>query len=383
MARFFGFLLAFVLALVSSTSVARAQEIGELPHGAPAAPTGPALTSPRDMPALPASARDTIPPVPASYVKRDLGWLTVAYPAAAAERVAPMLEGADAFKQELEEIFGQKVLEHVEVRVAPTTADMARLAPAAAPPPRYASGVAYHGIHLVLLSMLAPRGADAVDLEEVFKHELVHVALEDAVAGRHVPVWFNEGLAIQLSHERLMDRMSVMWNATLSGTLIPLSELDRSFPEDSHEVSIAYAESADFMRFLSRRSDRARFAAMIDRVREGQPFDRAIADAYGSDLRKLEFQWRSEAERRYGMWPVLAGGGLVWIGIMGGLVLAYVKRRRRTRAILARWEREEAIEDAILARRLAEERSDIVLPSAGARTPSVKIEHAGRWHTLH
>jgi hypothetical protein len=233
--------------------------------------------------------------------------------------------------------------------------------------------------------MLAPRGAEAVDLEEVFKHELVHVALEDAVGGRHVPVWFNEGLAIQLSGENPYDRHATMWNATLSGTLIPIADLDRAFPMDPHEVNVAYAESADFMRFLSRRADRARFAAMIDRVREGEPFDRAVALAYGSDLRKLEFQWRSEAERRYSLWPVLAGGGLVWIGVMAALVAAYVKRRRRTRAILARWEREEAIEDALIARRAAEEKEkdDAPIPSAGARTPSVKVEHAGRWHTLH
>lgn len=387
MARLFRLFLALVVALGLGLAVApvQAQEITELPPSA-APRLGEAITAPRDMPALHPSARDSIPPVPVSYVTRELGWLTISYPAPAAERVAPLIESADSFKAELEQALGQKVLERLEVRVAPTVADMARLAPAAAPPPAYASGVAYGGLHFVLLSMLAPRGADAVDLEEVFRHELVHVALEDAVGGRHVPVWFNEGLAIQLSGERVMDRMGTMWNATLSGTLIPISDLDRSFPVDPHEVNIAYAESADFMRFLSRRADRARFAAMIDRVREGEAFDRSIAQAYGSDLRKLEFQWRSEAERRYSLWPVLAGGGLVWIAVMAALVVAYVKRRRRTRAILARWEREEAIEDAIVARRAAAETAendDAVIPTAGARTPSVKIEHAGRIHTLH
>jgi hypothetical protein len=363
-------------------------EIGALPPGAPDA-KGPALVAPHDVPIVPPTAREAIPPLPPSYVTKDLGWLEVSYPPGASERVASILRDADAVKAELASSLGQPVLSHVVVRVAPTVADMARLAPPEAPPPEYASGVAYHGLHLVLLSMLAPRGAEAVDLDEVFRHELAHVALEDAASGRHVPVWFDEGLAISLSGELAMARTKTLWSATLSGTLIPLSDLDRSFPRENFEVSIAYAESADFMRFLTRKSDRLRFAAMVDRVREGQPFERAIAEAYGSELRHLEFEWRSDLERRFSVIPVLTGGGLVWVLVIGALAVAYVRRRRRARAILARWEREEAIEDARLAAKLVAERGDslvqvqnmTVAKVAGAT--SIKVEHHGLWHTLH
>jgi hypothetical protein len=291
---------------------------------------------------------------------------------------------ADAIKAELTEALGQPVLERVEVRIAPTVADMARLAPAAAPPPEYASGVAYTGMHFVLLSMLAPRGAEAVDLDEVFRHELAHVALEDAVGGKRVPVWFNEGLAISLSNELAWARRQTLMSATLSGTLIPLSDLDRSFPRENHDVSIAYAQAADFMQFLQRRSDHARFVSMIDRVKDGQPFDRAIGDAYGSDLRKLEFQWRSDLERRFSIIPVLTGGGVIWVLVIGTLVAAYVRRRRRTKAILEKWEREEAIEDAIAARRAAVEAGDDALPIRPVSVRvAAKVEHDGHWHTLH
>jgi hypothetical protein len=131
---------------------------------------------------------------------------------------------------------------------------------------------------------------------------------------------------------------------------------------------------------------------MIRRVREGTAFDRAIADAYGDDLRKLEFQWRSDLERRYTLFPTLAGGGIVWVVAIGGLGLAYAKKRRREKAILARWEREEAIEDAVRAR--AAEATDSrsqplahVATSRGPHGPSPnspsKVEHDGRFHTLH
>jgi hypothetical protein len=314
-----------------------------------------------------------------------MGWLSLSYPPAAEERVASLVRDADAVKADLTSMLGQPVLQHVTVRIAPTVADMARLAPPEAPPPVYASGVAYNGMHFVLLSMLAPRGADAVDLDEVFRHELAHVALEDAVLGKHVPVWFNEGLAIWLSGEKPVDRMQVLWSATLSGTLLPLSDLDKSFPRQDGQVGIAYAESADFMRFLTRKSDRLRFAALVERVREGQPFDRAAAEAYGSDLRRLEFEWRGDLEHRFSVIPILTGGGFVWILVMGALVLAYVRRRRRTKAILARWAIEEALEDARLAKAQAESPAAMGVPAVGSARVSVAVKIApdGNWHTLH
>jgi hypothetical protein len=380
--------LLVALALALGVAPASAQELREAPaarsEGQEEEGEGPARITPHDVPRL-VSAQVTIPPVPSSYVTRELGWLTLSYPPAAAERVASIVRDADSVKAELTEALGQPVLERVEVRIAPTAADMARLAPVSAPPPAYASGVSYHGLHFVLLTMMAPRGADAVDLDEVFRHEMAHVALEDAVAGHHVPVWFNEGLAVYLSGERHTDRLRALWNATLSDSLIPLADLDRRFPSDSFEVSIAYAQSADFMRFLMRRADRLRFASMIDRVREGEPFERAIARAYGSDLRKLEFQWRSDVEKRYSVIPILTGGGIIWVAVIGGLVYAFVRRKRRAQAILARWGVEEAREDAARARLVAtEDAAEAELVRASARlAPAAKVEHGGRWHTLH
>lgn len=391
--RFFAFVLAFALAFAGGRAsyAASGPEIGELPTGAPGprVPTGPLLTAPHDVPTTVVAAKD-IPPVPTSYVKKDLGWLLLSYPPSATERVASIVRDADAVKAQLVEALGQPVLERVEVRITLTTADMARLAPQNAPPPEYASGVAYNGMHFVLISMLQPRGAEAVDLDETFRHEMAHVALEDAVGGHHVPVWFNEGLAITLSNELAWARRETLMKATLQGTLIPLSDLDRSFPRDNHDVSVAYAQAADFMQFLQRRADHARFVSMIERVKDGQAFDRAIADAYGSDLRKLEFQWRSELERRFSIIPALTGGGIIWVVVIGALVFAYVRRRRRSKAILEKWEREEAIEDALAARAaaVADKDAEDAAPAMSIRRVSVKVapakvEHDGRWHTLH
>lgn len=377
MSRLVAVILAFVLTLVAGA--ASAQEIGPAPPQTSA--TGAAL--PSDIPLL-TPGEVTIPKVPSRYITKDLGWLTLSFPASAAERVEGIVHDADAVKAELVSAFGYDVLGHVEFRIVPNAAEMTALAPPEAPPPSYAAGVAYPRLRLSLIAMLPPRGGDAVNIDQVFRHELMHLALEDAVGGRHVPAWFNEGLAVLFADENGMDRQRVLFNATISGTLLPLADLDRGFPSDHFDVNIAYAESVDFVAFLRKKSDDLRFARMITRVREGQPFDRAVTDAYGSDLRKLEFQWRGVLERRYSVLPILAGGGLIWVLVIGALGWGWWKKKRRAKAILAKWAEEEAIEDALAATAAAnrEDSSTELVRISVPRAPT-KIEHDGRVHTLH
>lgn len=338
-------------------------------------------TAPQDAPMILEPASVTIPPLLGDMTTRDHDWLKLSYPASIDSRVGALVEDSDAFKAELGAYVGQTVLEHVEVRIARSQEDMNALAPAGMPPPRYAVGVAYSALHLVIITLRDPKTAEAVDLGEVMRHELVHVGLFDATQGHHIPRWFNEGLAVQLSGESSFLRMRTLWDATLSKTLIPLSDLDKSFPDENMKVSIAYAESADFVRFLLRDEDRARFGSLIERVRKGAAFDRALADAYSDSTRKLEYQWHEELEKRFSFWPVLTGSSMLWAIIMGMLVVAWVRRRRKSKETLARWAKEEAEEDA--RRAAVVEAATLSNVDFVARRSIPTIQHEGEWHTLH
>ncbi len=342
----------------------------------------PVVAPPRDVPIVVQPSAVHVPKVPATYQQKDLGWLVIAYAPSAHERVQPLIAGAEAFKAKLADELGQRVLDRVEVRVGRTHDEMAELAPPELPPFAYASGVAYPTLHLVVLSLTAPAGAEATDLDETFRHELVHIALDDAVLAHHVPRWFNEGLAIHESGESSFLRVRTLWDATLSRTILPLADLDRGFPDEHYEVSIAYAESADFVRFLLRDDDHERFSSLVQRVRAGQPFDRSLSDAYGTDLRKLEYQWREEIAKRYSFLPVLTGGTLMWVIVIGLATVAYLRRKRRDHAILARWEREEkAAESTALAVGEAVGSSSVRPEAVRAAVP--KVQHDGNWYTLH
>src|SRR5690606_34606804 len=129
------------------------------------------------------------------------------------------------FKAELSSRLGQRVLSRVDVRIARTPREMRSFAPAATQVPGYASGVAYSQIGLVLLSIQPLHPNSQHDLLEIFKHELVHVALHDAVEGKPIPRWFNEGFAVHASGENRTTRLWTLWSATLSEDLMPLSRL--------------------------------------------------------------------------------------------------------------------------------------------------------------
>jgi hypothetical protein len=356
--------------------------------------------------ALPSSVADAqqagsgvlrMPPSPAGFNTYNAGWVTFVYHPSSRERVQPLIAQAEAVKHELSERLGFPALSEVRVVIARTPGEMETFAPSGAPYPQYAAGVAYSEIGLVLLTLTPVHPGSDQDLGEVFRHELSHVALNDALNGRPVPRWFNEGFAIFASGESAFKRMHTLMMSTIGGSLLPLHDLERSFPDDETKALVAYAEAQDVVRFLIRREDVHRFRALISELRDGKSFEQAVLDAYGEELSTLEFEWREDASRRYTIWIFLLSGSLVWVVALGVFVWAWRRRKRRDRLVLQRWAREEAAED-ILRARIAERneaaRVHIVLTKSSDALPAQLapnmsevevpiVEHDGAWHTLH
>jgi Peptidase MA superfamily len=359
------------------------------PRAAYAQADSPVSMPPRDVALLVQPSATKLPQAPVDFQRLERGWLTLEFPASVRDRVEALARDAEEYRDRLSADFGHAVLDGATVRVARTPEQMSELAPEGAPPPPYAAGVAYPAAHFALLALQAPGTWEAPDLAELLRHELCHLALFDAVEGHHVPRWFDEGLAIHESGELPWARRLTLADASLGKHLLPFADLDRGFPVDRYDVNIAYAESADFVSFLLRDADRARFGSLVERVRGGTDFARALEDAYGTDMRKLEYEWRMEISRRFGIVPALTGGGVLWMIIVTLAVAAWVKRRRRAKEKLAGWAREEAEMEASLA---AAERERAEKAAAAPveeeipvrPTPGIPVvEHEGRWYTVH
>jgi hypothetical protein len=372
--------LGILLALVMGAGVREARAEGEPPAALPPQDVGEVVQ--------PSSAK--LPDPPADFERVDAGWMTIEFPSSVRDRATAVLSDAEAFRAKLSAQLGQPVLDHVRLRIARDPEQMAALAPEGAGTFSYASAMAYPSLRVAVLSLKAPRSWEATDVIELSRHELMHLALTDAIAGHHVPRWFDEGLAIHESGEHWSERLSTLWQASLAHTLLTFPELDRGFAEGA-DVNVAYAEAADVVRFLMRDDDRARFGSLVQRLREGTPFERAIGDSYDTDLRKLEYEWRADVSRRFGMLPLLTGGGALWGAIVALAAVAWVKRRRRARAKLEQWAREEAEMDAAAeaARERLEREKAIPSPRDEDELPDHPkpgvpvVEHEGRWYILH
>lgn len=348
---------------------------------------------------VPVASELQLPEAPPEYSSYEAGWLSLSYHPSLSAQMQPLKQNADAVRRELRELLGRPVLEKVHVRVARNVHEMALLVPAGSKAPEYASGLAYSELGLVLLTAEPRYPGEQHQLLEVFRHELAHIALHDAVGRENVPRWFNEGFAVHASGEAYTARLQTLWTATLAKTLLPFRDLTNRFPSDSTQVSIAYAQAADLVRFLLKTGEEHRFRALIARMVEGQAFESSLSDAYSTDLATLESEWRADVARRYTFWPILFGGSTIWAGALLLFFWGYWKRKRRAQVKLDRWAREEAVEDARRAllqaslnspqaiqvvfthRGNAESPRETTSPLPPSGIP--QIEHEGGWHTLH
>jgi hypothetical protein len=274
----------------------------------------------------------------------------------------------------------------VEIHLVVDAATLPEVAPAGEGAPPWAVGVAYPERGVV--SIASRRGATIVDAEATLRHELSPVALGVAL-GPRVPHWLQEGFAFQHAGEWSWDRTETLAGMAWLGGLIELDELDRSFPAAESPANRAYAQSSDFVGFLSRRGrwedhdddgDRWPFRRFLGALGRGASLDDAAIRAYGRPLHALYEEWRSDLGNRYLLMPIGLLGLVAWVLVALLLMVAWWRRRRQNRRRLAVWGAEERARDAARARAREEARArgEAVPAAPRGDPPEVAGERLGR-----
>lgn len=237
----------------------------------------------------------------------------------------------------------------VELRLVRDAADLASVAPEGRGAPSYAVGVAYPGTNVVAVARR--RGSEPVDVDRTVAHELAHMALDSAFGPHPPPRWLNEGFAYLHSADLSIARAQTMTGMAWTGDVIPLAELDSSFPAREQEAHRAYAESYDLVSFLALRGrfadreddgDRWPFRDFLAALASGATLDEAARAHFGAPMSQLFEEWYASMRERYMLAPIGLFGLLVWA--VGGLLLiaAYLRKRQQGRRILKRWAAEES-----------------------------------------
>ncbi|HSD89799.1 MAG TPA: hypothetical protein VLB44_19845 [Kofleriaceae bacterium] len=235
----------------------------------------------------------------------------------------------------------------IHIQLVSDAKDLSDIAPAGRGAPPWAIGVAYPDLGVI--SVAVRRGGNITDPEQTLRHELAHIAL-GAALGNRAPHWLHEGFAYQHSAEWAWERTETLAGMAWFGGIIELDELDSSFPAQELPANRAYAESYDFVGYLSRRGryedtdddgDRFPFRKFLTLVGQGTNIDDAAVRAYGRPLHVLFEEWRSDLSKRYFMAPIGLLGLAVWILCALLLMIAWWRKRRYKRRRMGEWEREE------------------------------------------
>ena len=228
------------------------------------------------------------------------------------------------------------------VYLAPDLGRFRQAVPRESDVPYWADGLAVPSLNLIVLK--SPRILPNSDPLDIFVHEYVHILLGRQSGGDEIPTWLNEGLAMYLSGEWGWSRSIYMTRAVLSDKVIPLRELEVGFPPETEAARIAYAESYYVIAFLRNNYGVEGLHKFIRFYQRGFGFENALHRATGLRYEELETKWERFLKLRFSFLPLLTSGGTLWFAMALLFLFAYRRKRRRTKALLDEWDREEMLE---------------------------------------
>lgn len=147
----------------------------------------------------------------------------------------------------------------------------------------------------VVMVVIEPDAEQNLTLEQRIPHELMHVMLYRALSAGYtnIPAWLNEGMATLVEMHPNADYDRVLKDAASGNTLIPLNTLCASFPADTAQAFLAYAESRSFTSYLKQTYGSSGLLKLATSYAAGADCDRGTELAFGLPLSNLEAKWRS------------------------------------------------------------------------------------------
>jgi hypothetical protein len=254
-----------------------------------------------------------------------------------------LLEHADPRVPVLAERLGAPPGSRIDVFLSSTDEEFRRVQPG--DPPRWADATAYPALGAVFLRAPGARRGDPEPLDRVLDHELVHVVVGRIFAPRRAPTWLQEGLAQLHAGQHDASTGRELARAALTGA-IPLRELERSFPENPHAATLAYAQSVDFLAWLERTYGDDAVPGLVAALRSGATLPDAIFVVTGKPLAEVDAAWSGRFSYAPQALLTLVGSpDFMWFvsAVVGVAAMFVVRRRqRRRRAVIRTRERRDA-----------------------------------------
>ena len=221
----------------------------------------------------------------------------------------------------------------IDVVLAPESSDLARQMS-----PWIAGYAESHSSTVVLFPARTPRYPNS-SLEEVLRHEIAHIWIGRASAGRPIPRWFNEGLAMSAEHGwRFIDESQLAYQLVV-GAQISLEDIEKMFAGGETSQTRAYALAGAFVHDLLRQYGTQTGAEILSRMNNGASFEHAFTDVVAMTPEDAQRDW--ERHRIWTEWvPVLTSSTVLWLVVTGLALVAIIRRQMKNREIERKWEEE-------------------------------------------
>lgn len=201
--------------------------------------------------------------------------------------------------------------------------------------PEWGAGVANPSAGWIVVPGYAGGRAANSDMRRVLRHELAHIALHRYLGPSRVPRWFNEGYATWAAGQLDLSGEWQLRVAFAAGRAPPLDSLELAWPTATVDARTAYLLSASVVNYLVRSSGVGALELFMERWRQSQDMESALAATYGMSIDQLETYWRKDVRKRYGWLAVLTQSAVFMSGATIVLMILFAIRRRRDRRKLA------------------------------------------------
>jgi hypothetical protein len=182
-------------------------------------------------------------------------------------------------------------------------------------------------------------------LEDVLHHEVAHVLMARAAGGAGLPLWFHEGLAVLGERTWGLEDQARLVSEMVMVSRTPLDRVDAMFAADEGSKTRAYTLAAAFVRELIRRHGTDAPANVLRRMRGGETFERAFANAMGESVAEAENAFWSGQRFWTSIGPFLTTQTALWMGVTVIALAAIIRRRMQRAAKRKQWEEsEESVE---------------------------------------
>jgi hypothetical protein len=149
----------------------------------------------------------------------------------------------------------------------------------------------------VVRVIVEPGSEQGITMEQRIPHELMHVMLYRQIGAgyQNIPAWLREGMATLAEMYPHADYDRVLGEAAENNSLISLKDLCVSFPADTGQAFLAYAEARSFTNYLHATYGSTGLLNLAAFYADGVDCERGTERAFGVSLSGLESEWRSSA----------------------------------------------------------------------------------------